>query len=112
MNVTTIGLDLAKNLFQLHGVDRNGKVVFKKQLRRSQLIEFIANLPKCLIGMEACSSSHFWARKFESLGHTVKLMAPQFVVYFTPSRYLISRHVGRLISRHAGTLISRQGGTF
>ena len=79
MNVTTIGLDLAKNLFQLHAVDRHGKVVFKKQLRRAQLVEFMVNLPKCLIGMEACGSAHFWARKFEALGHTVKLMAPQFV---------------------------------
>lgn len=79
MNVTTIGLDLAKNLFQRHGVDKNGRVVFKKQLRRAQLVEFMVNLPKCLVGMEACSGAHFWARKFESLGHSVKLMAPQFV---------------------------------
>jgi transposase len=66
-------------LFQLHGVDQYGKVVLKKQLRRAQLVEFMVNLPKCLIGMEACSSAHFWARKFQLLGHTVKLMAPQFV---------------------------------
>jgi transposase len=79
MKVTTVGIDLAKNLFQLHGVSEHGKVVFKKQLRRDQLAEFFVNLPPCLIGMEACGSAHYWARKLQGFGHTVKLMAPQFV---------------------------------
>jgi len=79
MKVTTVGIDLAKNLFQLHGVSEHGKVVFKKQLRRDQMVEFFVNLPACLIGMEACGSSHHWARKLQGFGHTVKLMAPQFV---------------------------------
>lgn len=79
MKVTTVGIDLAKNLFQLHGVNEYGKVVFNKQLRRDQMAEFFVNLPACLIGMEACSSSHHWARKLQEFGHTVKLMAPQFV---------------------------------
>src|SRR5699024_10440670 len=70
---------LAKNVFQIHGVDKHGKTVIKKQLRRKQMAEFFANLPACLIGMEACASAHYWARKLTSLGHTVKLMAPQFV---------------------------------
>lgn len=78
-DVTTIGIDLAKNVFQVHGVDKHGKVVFRKQLRRKQMAKCFANLPTCLIGMEACGSAHFWARKLESFGHTVRLMAPQFV---------------------------------
>lgn len=79
MKVTTVGIDLAKNLFQVHGVNEYGKVVFKKQLRREQFAEFFVNLPPCLIGMEACGSAHYWARKLQEFGHTVKLMAPQFV---------------------------------
>ncbi len=79
MNVTTVGLDLAKSVFQIHGVDVHGKPVLKKQLRRDQVAAHFANLPSCLVGMEACGSAHHWARKLESLGHTVKLMAPQFV---------------------------------
>ena len=79
MKITTIGLDLAKNVFQVHGVDEQGKAVVRKQLRRNQVAAFFANLPPCLVGMEACGSAHHWARKIEQLGHTVKLMAPQFV---------------------------------
>lgn len=79
MKVTTVGIDLAKNVFQLHGVDELGKPVIKKQLRREQMAEFFVNLPTCLIGMEACGSAHYWARKLQGFGHTVKLMAPQFV---------------------------------
>jgi transposase len=79
MKVTTTGIDLAKNAFQVHGVDERGKAVLKKQLKRGQVMAFFANLPPCLIGMEACSSAHYWARKLEVLGHTVKLIAPQFV---------------------------------
>jgi transposase len=77
MKVTTLGIDLAKNVFQLHGVNEYGKTVIKKQIRRDQMAEFFANLPACLIGMEACGSAHHWARKLEGFGHTVKLMAPQ-----------------------------------
>jgi len=79
MKVTTVGIDLAKNVFQLHGVNEAGKPVIKKQIRRDQVAEFFVNLPACLIGMEACGSAHYWARKLEGFGHTVKLMAPQFV---------------------------------
>jgi transposase len=79
MKITTVGIDLAKNVFQIHGVDQHGKVVLKKQLKRSQMTEFFVNLPVCLIGMEACGSAHHWARELQKLGHTVKLMAPQFV---------------------------------
>jgi transposase len=79
MKITTVGIDLAKNVFQVHGVDERGKTVLKKQLRREQVAPFFANLPSALIGMEACASAHHWARKLETFGHTVKLMAPQFV---------------------------------
>ena len=79
MNIATVGLDLAKNVFQVHGVDSAGKRGLKKQLRREQVVPFFANLPTCLIGMEACGGAHHWSRKLQSLGHTVKLMAPQFV---------------------------------
>jgi transposase len=79
MKITTVGIDLAKNVIQVHGVDERGKTVLKKQLKRDQVAAFFANLPPCLIGMEACGSAHHWARKLGSFGHTVKLMAPQFV---------------------------------
>jgi transposase len=79
MKITTIGLDLAKNVFQVHGVDEQGKAVLRKQLRRDQVAAFFANLPPCLVGMEACASAHHWARTIEQWGHVVKLMAPQFV---------------------------------
>jgi transposase len=79
MKVSTVGIDLAKNVFQIHGVNELGKTVFKKQLRRDQMAAFFVNLPACLIGMEACGGAHYWARKLKGFGHTVKLMAPQFV---------------------------------
>ena len=79
MKITTVGFDLAKNVFQVHGVDGHGKAVLKKQLRRQQIAEFFANLPSCLIGMEACGSAHYWARRLQGLGHTVRLISPQFV---------------------------------
>lgn len=79
MEITTVGIDLAKSVFQVHAVDQHGKVALRKQLKRGQMAEFFANLPACLIGMEACGSAHYWARKLQALGHAVKLMAPQFV---------------------------------
>jgi len=79
METTTVGIDLAKSVFVAHGVDQRGKVALRKSLKRDQVLPFFANLPPCLIGMEACGSAHYWARKLQELGHTVKLMAPQFV---------------------------------
>ena len=79
MKITTIGIDLAKNVFQVHGVDAQGKAVLKKQLKRDQMAAFFVSLPACLIGMEACGSAHHWARKLQGYGHTVRLIAPQFV---------------------------------
>ena len=79
MNITTIGIDLAKNVIQVHGVERSGRTVLKKAFKREQVLEYFAKLPASLIGMEACGSAHYWARKLQALGHTVRLMAPQFV---------------------------------
>src|SRR5476649_1095746 len=79
MKITTVGIDLAKNVFQVHCVDARGKVVLRKQLKRDQMARFFVNLPSCLIGMEACASAHHWGRTLERFGHRVRLMAPQFV---------------------------------
>lgn len=79
MQVTTIGLDLAKNVFQVHGVDAAGKVIFQRQLRRGRVIEFFKKLPHCLVGMEACATGHHWARELTKLGHTVRLMPASYV---------------------------------
>ena len=73
MQITTIGLDIAKNVFQVHGIDATEKVVVRKQLRRSQVLFFKA-LPPCLVGMEACATAHYWARELTKLGHQVRLM--------------------------------------
>jgi transposase len=79
MKITTVGVDLAKNVFQIHAVDERGKAVLRKQLKREQVAPFFAKLPVCLVGMEACASAHHWARKLQGFGHTVRLIAPQFV---------------------------------
>ncbi|HEU4929686.1 MAG TPA: IS110 family transposase [Candidatus Krumholzibacteria bacterium] len=79
MQVATIGLDLAKSVFQVHGVDAAGKIVVQRQLRRGQVIEFFKKLPNCLVGMEACATAHHWARELMKLGHTVKLMPASYV---------------------------------
>lgn len=79
MNIKILGIDLAKNIFQLHGVDEKGKTVLTKRISRGQLSPFMAKLPPCIIGMEACSSSNYWARKFQGYGHEVRLMSPQYV---------------------------------
>jgi transposase len=79
MQVTTIGLDIAKNLFQVHGVDARGRVMLRKRLRRAQVLTFFANLPRCVIGLEACGGAHYWARELSKLGHDARLMPPQYV---------------------------------
>ena len=79
MNVTTIGLDLAKSVFQVHGIDAHGKTLVTRQLRRGKVLEFFANLPACLVGIEACPSAHHWAREIGKLGHEVRLMPPGYV---------------------------------
>ena len=74
MQITTIGLDIAKNVFQVHGIDAGEKVVVRKQLRRGQVLAFFEALAPCLVGMEACASAHHWARELTKLGHEVRLM--------------------------------------
>src|SRR5271155_1781686 len=78
-NIRTIGLDLAKNVFQAHAVDAAGSVVMRRRLRRGQVLAFFAGVPPCLIGMEACATAHCWARELQALGHEVRLMPPQYV---------------------------------
>jgi transposase len=79
MQITTIGLDLAKHWFQVHGVDANGRVVVRRRLSRSGVIAYFGSLEPCLVGMEACATAHHWARELTALGHTVKLMPPAYV---------------------------------
>src|ERR1700722_460217 len=77
--VSTIGLDIAKSVFQIHGVDRDGEVAIRKRVSRAKLLEFFAGLPPCVIGIEACPTAHHWSRKLQALGHTVRLMPPSYV---------------------------------
>lgn len=77
--INVIGLDLAKNVFQVHGIDADGEVVLRRQLSRQQMLTFFAKLTPCLIGMESCGGAHFWSRKLSGYGHTVRMMAPAFV---------------------------------
>ena len=85
MQITTVGIDLAKNVFQVHGVNAHGKAVLRKSLRRHQVAAFFASLAPCMVGMEACGSAHHWARKLQAFGHTVRLIAPQFVKPYVKS---------------------------
>ena len=77
--ITTIGLDIAKSVFQVHGIDAEGKVVIRRQLKRRYVLAFFRGLPSCLVGIEACASSHYWSRELQALGHTVRLMPPAYV---------------------------------
>lgn len=79
MGVTTIGLDLAKNVFQVHGIAANGKTLVRRQLRRGEVVKFFQSVPPCLVGMEACGTAYHWVREIAALGHTVKLMPPAYV---------------------------------
>ena len=77
--VSTIGLDIAKSVFQVHGVDANGLVVIRRQLKRRYVLAFFEKLPACLVGIEACASSHYWSRQLQALGHNVRFMPPAYV---------------------------------
>lgn len=85
-NVVTVGLDIAKNVFQAHGVDAEGGVVFRKRITRAKVRDFFASLPRCLVGIEACASAHHWAREIGALGHAVKLMPPAYVKPYVKSQ--------------------------
>src|SRR2546426_7717926 len=77
--VTTIGLDIAKSVFQVHGIDAEGKVTIRRQLKRRYVLAFFQKLQPCLVGIEACATSHHWSRQLKALGHTVRLMPPAYV---------------------------------
>jgi len=79
MDITTLGIDIAKSVFQLHGVDADGVVVLQKKLRRGAVLKFLGKLEPCLIGMEACATSHYWAREIAALGHEMRLIPPAYV---------------------------------
>ena len=79
MEITTVGIDLAKNVFQVHGVDEQSKPVIRKRLNRNKVLVFFARLEPCLVGMEASASAHYWARELQALGHEVRLIPPQYV---------------------------------
>jgi len=76
--ITTIGLDIAKSVFQVHGIDAEGKIILRRQLKRRYVLTFFQKLPPCLVGIEACASSHHWSRELQALGHTVRLMPPAY----------------------------------
>jgi transposase len=78
MQITTIGLDLAKSIFQVHGIDASGQVVVRKKLRRAEVLKFFWTLGPCLVGIEACATAHHWARQLGALGHDVRLMSPAY----------------------------------
>ena len=78
-SISVIGLDIAKNVFQIHGIDESGAVIVRRQLRRGQLLSYFAGLPPCLVGLEACATGHYWGRELRALGHDVRLIPPQYV---------------------------------
>ena len=88
---TIIGLDIAKSSFQIHGVAACGRTTLRKKLRRGKVLEFFANLPGCLIGMEACGGAHYWARELTKLGHEVRLMPPQYVKPYVKTNSMTQR---------------------
>ena len=89
--VKTIGLDIAKSGFQVHGVDADGQVVFRRQLKRRNVLAFFQKVPSCLVGMEACATSHHWSRELQALGHTVRLMPPAYVKPYVKRQTDIAR---------------------
>src|SRR6185436_17737635 len=96
--VTTIGLDIAKSVFQVHGVDAAGNVIVRRQLKRRYVLPFFQKLPPCLVGIEACASSHHWSRELQALGHKVRLMPPSYVFSRSYRRaWLASKPAPRLI---------------
>ena len=100
--ITTIGLDIAKSVFQIHGVGADGQVVIRRQVKRRYVLAFFSKLPPCLVGIEACASSHHWSRELKALGHTVRLMPPAYV------KPISDRRRGIASSRRLGS-ISKQG---
>src|SRR5262249_8455647 len=121
--ITTIGLDLAKHVFQVHGVDAEGATVLRKQLRRAQVLAFFSRLPPCLIGLEACATAHYWARELRALGNEVRLMPAQYVkAYIKRNKHdaadakaiceAVGRPTMRFVPVAARSIFSCQAGQF
>ena len=99
--VTTIGLDIAKSVFQVHGVDAADQVLIRRQLKRRTVLAFFEKLPPCLVGIEACASSHHWSRELQALGHTVRLMPPTYVKpYVKRLAAMMHRQWRQVLSNH------------
>lgn len=101
MSVTTVGLDLAKSIFQIHGIDARGRAVLKRRIRRRGLLAFFEELPACLVGMEACSSAHHWARELVALGHDVRLVPPQYAKPYVKRTSRMRRMPKQFVKRSA-----------
>jgi transposase len=99
MTTETLGIDIAKNVFQLHGVNRGGRVVFKRRVR-DQLLEVVCRLDRCTIAVEACTGAFYWARKFEGLGHQVRIISPQYVKPFVRRQKNDGNDAGRSAQLH------------
>ena len=102
MQITTVGLDIAKNLFQVHGADAQGRVLLKRKLARGKVLEFFATLPACLVGLEACGAAHHWARELTRLGHEVRLMPPRYVRPYVSRPTSTTRLTPRRAARRCG----------
>jgi transposase len=107
MQVTTVGLDLAKRVFQFHGVDAGGRVVMRRKLQRGEVAAFFADLPSCLVGMEACATAHHWARLIGASGHEVRLIPPSYVKPYvrrmsSPGEFSPDRATEKPTSRYVG----------
>jgi transposase len=110
--VIAIGLDLAKSVFQAHGADASGAVVFRKKLRRDQVTPFFAGQPRCLVAMEACASAHQWAREIGALGHEARLIPPAYVKPFVLSAAAWPPRQGRAIDIRLGPALRWTAGSF
>jgi transposase len=104
MKVSTLGIDLAKSIFRIHGVDFRGAVVQRRQLTRKQLLPFLARLEPCLVGMEACAGAHYWAREIEKLGHMARLMSPHFITPYRKARRMTATMPRQSARRSDGPL--------
>ena len=100
--IAAIGLDIAKSVFQVHGVDAAGQLVVRRQLKRRHVLAFFAKLPPCLIGIEACASSHYWARELQAAGHTVRLIPPAYVKPYGAPRRRVSPTEGGSVQTDVG----------
>lgn len=95
--ISTVGIDIAKSVFQVHAIDHGGNVVVRRQLRRQQMLKFFAQVPPCLIGIEACGTAHYWARELSAIGHDVRLMPPAYVKPYVKRQKMTPRTLRRSV---------------